>query len=203
MTKHDSVITDLIVTSAFGIEVMIDRIVKTAVSRFVDAETANILSGVSERNLCGRLALILESVAHECGLAGYFAAVEYNRKQGGKVKTIINKDYKVISINCDLILHSRGDNVESDNLIAIEMKKSNRPEKEKESDRSRLRTMTKSSYDGVWSHDGTAHPEHVCGYDLGAFIELDQHEREKRVEYFANGDSIGKIDRVPLSAMTR
>ncbi len=95
MTKHDSVITDLIATSAFGIEVMIDRIVKTAVSRFVDAETANILSGVSERNLCGRLALILESVAHECGLAGYFADVEYNRKQGGKVKTIINKDYKI------------------------------------------------------------------------------------------------------------
>ena len=182
----------------FRIEVMIDRILRTTISRFVDEETENILSGVSERNLCGRLALILESVAHEYGLTGYFADVEYNRKQGGKIKTIIDDDMRTITINCDLILHSRGNKLESDNLIAIEMKKASRPKKEKESDRSRLRAMTKTSYDGLWSSDGITHPEHVCGYVLGAFIELDEQEREIRIECFANGNAIGRIDILPV-----
>lgn len=39
------------------------------------------------------------------------------------VKTIYNDDLKVVSIVCDLIVHSRGEILEKDNLIALEMKK--------------------------------------------------------------------------------
>lgn len=69
---------------------------------------------------------MLESVAIDHGLIGYFADAEYNRKQNGQIKTIIDENMEEVKVQCDLILHSRGKNVERDNLIAIEMKKSNR-----------------------------------------------------------------------------
>lgn len=179
-----------------GNEVMLARVLRTAVFQFLDGETENILSGVSERNLCGRLAPILENVAKEYRLTEYFADIEYNRKQNGQIKTILDEKFKVITINCDLILHSRGNNVERDNLIAIEMKKSSRSNEEKENDRARLRAMTKSSYDGIWSFDGETHPKHVCGYELGAFVELNSNIREIQIEYFASGNSVGMIERI-------
>lgn len=45
-------------------------------------------------------------------------------------------------ISCDLILHSRGQNIEEDNLIELEMKKADRRESEKKSDRERLEKIT-------------------------------------------------------------
>lgn len=71
---------------------------------FID-ERENIINDISERNLCSRLAMILESKAIKIGLAGYFADIEYNRKNG-RVKTILDDNYVVKKINCDLILHS-------------------------------------------------------------------------------------------------
>ena len=44
-------------------------------------------------------------------------------RNNGRVKTIYNNDLKVVTIICDLIVHSRGEIVEKDNLIALEMKK--------------------------------------------------------------------------------
>ena len=94
---------------------------------------------------------------------------------------------EVVTINCDLILHSRGEKMGNDNLIAIEMKKSTRPEEEKLSDKLRLRALTKSSYDDIWSYDGKAHPEHVCGYQLGIYIEIDIDKRNYLVEGYIGG----------------
>ncbi len=59
-----------------------------------------------------------------------------------------------MTIICDLIVHSRGEIVEKDNLIALEMKKAYRSMQEKENDKTRLVALTKDSYDGVWSFDG-------------------------------------------------
>lgn len=47
--------------------------------------------------------------------------------------------------------------------------------KEKENDKARLVALTKDSYDGVWSFDGKTLPEHVCGYDLGIYYEIDSN----------------------------
>ena len=174
---------------------MIKRIFQIALSQFICRESDNIRTGVSERNLCARFSIVLESVAKEHGFADYHADVEYNRKQHGRVKTLINDNMEVVAIQCDLILHSRGRSIERDNLLAIEMKKSDRPRREVESDRKRLRALTKSSYDGIWSYDGIAHPEHVCGYELGALVELNVRNEEARIEYFADGNPIGEIER--------
>ncbi|MEI7184930.1 hypothetical protein WCT96_16495 [Pectobacterium carotovorum] len=152
---------------------MLDDIFFKALETFFAKERSNISNGVSERNLCARLARYIESEAEEIGLNGYYADVEYNRKQNGEVKTIIDGDFKVIRISCDLILHSRGENIGRDNLIAIEMKKSERPEIEKINDINRLRAMTKKNHDDIWSFDGKTHPKHVCGYEKGHFIEID------------------------------
>src|SRR3546814_16494171 len=101
--------------------------------------------------------------AVEAGYDGYRADTEYNRKQGGQVKTILDETMHVVRITCDLILHSRGRVVERDNLIAIEMKRWSHSEREKPKARDRLRALTIASYDRVWSADCRAVRETVCG----------------------------------------
>jgi hypothetical protein len=99
---------------------------------------------------------------------------------------------EVVVIQSDLILHSRGNSVSEDNLIAVEMKKAGRPGREKEDDRKRLKAMTKKSFDGVWSNDGTTHPEHVCGYRIGLYIELDASRRVAQLERYESGKLVLK-----------
>jgi hypothetical protein len=165
-----------------------------AFKSFLEREMENILAGTSERNLCACLAPPLERAAAEAGFEGYRADVEYNRKQGGQVKTILDNDAHVIRITSDLILHSRGQVVGDDNLIAIEMKRSDHREHEKQKDRARLRAMTKASYDGVWSADGETLPEHVCGYHLGYYLELDASSRRFLVEQYEHGDLVDHFE---------
>ena len=109
--------------------------------KFFEREVDNILAGTSERNLCGRLSIYLERLLKKYGLTEYYSDPEYNRKQNGKVKTILDDDMEIVTINCDLIIHSRGKEMGNDNLLAIEMKKYTRPNNEKISDKNRLRTM--------------------------------------------------------------
>lgn len=155
---------------------------------FLKSDIESILANVNERNLCGRLSIHLSELLHEYALENYFVDPEYNRKQDGQIKTILDENHEIVTINCDLILHSRGKTVKDDNLIAIEMKKSNRPEEEKESDRKRLRALTKSSFDDVWSADGQVHPEHVCNYKLGIYLELDTSSRKFLIEQYEKGN---------------
>ena len=136
---------------------------KQALSEFVMNESDSIRSDISERMLCARLGMPLEQLARGSGYKSYYADVEYNRKQGGEIKTILDDDEQIIQITCDLILHSRGTVVDKDNLIAVEMKKSKRSIESKNKDRNRLRALSKDSYDGVWSCGGGVLPEHVCG----------------------------------------
>ena len=79
----------------------------------------------SERHLCSRLAIQFEKLLPSYNLGAYYADTEYNRKQEGKIKTIVLGDMQVIKVTCDLIVHSRGEQGR-DNLIAIEMAKPNR-----------------------------------------------------------------------------
>ncbi len=159
---------------------------------FFSKEAQNILSGVSERNWGGRLAIYITPKMEEYDIEGYYADTEFNRKQNGQVKTILNEEMEVVTIQCDLIVHSRGEIMGDDNLIAIEMKKSTRPEAEKVTDRNRLRALTKSSYDNIWSYDGTAHPEHVCGYKLGVYMIVNIAKRTCELEYYKHGEKVNE-----------
>lgn len=123
----------------------------------------------------------------------YYVDIEYNRNQG-RVKTIISDQFEAVTVNCDLIVHSRGEIIQQDNLLALEMKKANRPATEKNKDRNRLIALTKSSYDGVWSNDGIALPEHVCGYILGIYYEINIRKNTIQIEYYCNGELFKKYD---------
>ena len=162
-----------------------------SLEEFLASERDTILSDVSERNLCARLAMKIEANLTPLGLDGYYADPEYNRKQTGRVKTILDDDMKVIRICCDIVVHTRGSKVAGDNLIAIEMKKSGVSAKDKSSDFDRLRAMTKRSFDDVWSADGDTHPEHVCGYHLGAYLEINTEMVDTEIVYFKHGEVEG------------
>lgn len=163
---------------------------KDAIADFFIGEKDNILDGVSERSLCARLAYYLQLGLTKYDLQDYYVDTEYNRKQDGRVKTLLNEEMIVVTITCDLIIHSRGQKLKDDNLIALEMKKSSRPQSEKVSDQNRLRALTKDSYDGVWSADGKNHPEHVCGYKLGYYMEIDQVQQKCLLETYMHGEKI-------------
>jgi hypothetical protein len=163
-----------------------------SINRFVALERDNIHNGVSERNLCARLGMYLEDTRRKLGLNGYYVDPEYNRQRNGRIKTILDGNAQEIIITCDLILHSRGEIPARDNLIAVEMKKSERPAEEKQSDRARLRTLTKNSYDDVWTADGETLPKYVCRYELGVFIELDLRRRLIGIEEFQRGEAVDR-----------
>lgn len=161
-------------------------------SSFLERETLNILNGTAERNLCACWAPLLEQEAIVSGFKGYRGDADYNRMQNGRIKVMLVNGMHEVQIVCDLILHSRGAIPLCDNLIAIEMKRSTRPEGEKESDRVRLRTLTRSSFDDVWSADGVTLPEYVCGYKLGYYLEFDTRDRSFLVEQYVEGEMVGQ-----------
>jgi hypothetical protein len=130
--------------------------------------------------------MVLEPMALEHGLYGYFADVEYNRGCNDRMKAIIDAQYRVLSVTCDLILHARGER-EPDNLIAIEMKRySHRQEdKDKDSDRERLRALTGAARELMDYRTGRP-VEHVSGYALGYYVELLRGGRF-RIEKYEGG----------------
>lgn len=158
---------------------------------FLKQEKELILSTVSERSWYTRFAIYLNKILEETNIKDYYIDTEYNRNNG-KLKTIFDSNaLEVISITCDIILHSRGKNPYLDNLICIEMKKSNRPMREKINDKKRLQLLTKKTYDNVWSFDGRALPEYVCGYQLGIYYEMNIKKQVVAIEYYQDGEIIG------------
>ena len=169
----------------------LQRIFLKANKRFLKNDLQLFLSQVAERTLCGALKEHLGFYIFKTKYRHYYVDVEYNRNKNGTIKTCCPFDDdcipKPVTINCDLIVHSRGNIIEQDNLIAVEMKKSNRPKKEKEDDRRRLIALTKDSYDDVWSYDGVTFPEHVCRYKLGVYYEINYRSSTILLEYYYRG----------------
>lgn len=155
---------------------------------FLRDQKSFILTGVSERSLCGELMKYLSKELSETDLSKYYVDVEYNRNKGGKLKTIKNDKEIIIPITCDIIIHSRGENIIQDNLIAIEMKKSSHSKIDKDKDRARLIALTKDSFDNIWSYDGKTFPEHVCRYQLGVYYEMNLEKRVVETEYYMKGE---------------
>ena len=172
------------------------RLFEQANSHFLKNNESLFLSNVNERTLCSALMLCLNNqIVSDPSFKGYYTDVEYNRNQG-KIKTIIQTSQgqksKIITINCDLILHSRGKHLEQDNLIAIEMKKSTRTKSEKDADRDRLRALTLDTFSNTWSFDGHTLPEHVCRYVLGVYYEINLRQKTILIEYYCQGKLISQ-----------
>lgn len=167
---------------------------------FLEKDRKLLEDKVSERTLCGALMLKLYEVLKETEYSNYYVDVEYNRNKG-EVKTIYNGRAEVIKVNCDLIVHSRGENTMQDNLIAIEMKKNEQPFFEKEDDRIRLSCLTKDSFDdNIWSYDGKTLPKHVCRYKIGIFYEVNLKRMSLKLEYYYQGNKIDE-DRINFKSI--
>jgi hypothetical protein len=158
-----------------------------AFETFLVEERSNILNGTAERNLAARLGYIMERFKEHFGFAGYYADPEYNRMQDGRIKVMLDENLVEIRIQCDLLLHGRGERGPRENLIAIEMKKSGRPPEETLDDQRRLRALTTPPGPNTWSGDGETFPEYVCGYQLGILVELDISRTRYRVEEYRSG----------------
>lgn len=165
-----------------------------SVYNFLLKEENAIRDNVHEQNLSGSLMLHVDKKLSEFkSLKDYRVDNEYDRKQNGLVKTFLDSNYEVIRIRCDLIVHTRGLLVEQDNFIAFELKKSNRSENDKQKDKIRLRGLTKSRE--VYRAPGdefNTHPEHVCGYLLGVYIEINNKENQVLLEFYENGERVSE-----------
>lgn len=172
----------------------IEKLFEDANRNFLQKDKELLHSRVSERTLCGALMLHIHDIIEKDEFyKSYHVDVEYNRNKGSIktiYKTVVGSGEQIIPINCDLIVHSRGNFIEQDNLLAIEMKKSERPLKEKNKDRDRLSALTKDSFDDVWAWDGKNSPEHVCGYMLGVYYEINYTKNEILVEYYRKGEKV-------------
>lgn len=152
---------------------------------FLKNDTKLIKTQTNERTYCGRMSTYMQNIAQECGLEGYFADVEYNRNMG-RIKQTIQPDGSIQSINCDLLLHSRGIKPR-DNLIAVEVKKKGANDEAMKDDRKRLQALTKRC-----DSDNNPSPTYVCGYLLGIFVIVESRECKCHCEFYENGEKTGE-----------
>ena len=164
---------------------IIDGFLIPSLQRLYEKDYFNIRIGVSERNICARLAHHMETIMHEKdNFRDYFADVEYNRKNDGTIKH--SEGYKKVSLLLvsDLIVHKRN---ADNNLLAVEMKRWNNYDKRKV-DRDRLKSVVSSPEEG----------KDDCVYDttLGAFIIYSAGK--VLVEFYGKvngkGDWIGEME---------
>lgn len=124
------------------------NIVDLAINKFNDKETYLLENNLSERCICSKFAEYLSIEIESSKFAAYQVDVEYNRGNHGvknSPKTLC--DQKIV---VDLIVHKRGYNniIGFDNLICIEMKKSNDSRRLQgiRDDEDRLRKLTDYRY---------------------------------------------------------
>lgn len=164
-------------------DIIIYGILVPSILRLYEEDYFNINAGVSERNICARLAHHMEIQIRECHNScifdDYYVDVEYNRMGYGNPKYYeLNKDELRYMVS-DLLIHSRG---KSPNYLAVEMKRKGNYRNAKE-DRKRLEALVKSKPDN---------PESNCVYGtlVGAYITYSSDEAI--IELFEDYEGHGK-----------
>ena len=175
------------------IESKVREMVEKSISILYKIDRDNIKDGVSERNLCARLALYLHEELNNSPFSNnYYVDVEYNRMGLNIKKQIQEANRNLKSIVCDLLIHSRGRNLVHnnekiclpDNLLALEMKREpNKNNATRESDRERLKAMTKIEV-------GNNTIGHVANTVFGVFLEIGITCYE--LEFYSNGKMVDK-----------
>ncbi len=175
-------------------DIIINDILVPSLKRLYQVDYDNIRFGVSERNICARLAHHVENIMREYDSShdtnyfiGYFADVEYNRMGNGDLKQYENSEKRPQYMVSDLLIQSRG---YERNYLAVEMKRKGNSRHVKE-DKERLASMVSSS-----NHE----TETRCVHDtiVGAFIEYGTEG--VKIELFENVNGEGKgSDKLILS----
>lgn len=106
---------------------------------------SNIRFDVSERNICARLAHHMENIMREYDsgtksplFTNYYADVEYNRMDNGRMKYYEDRLKYPRYMVSDLLIQSRG---YERNLLAVELKKKGSTKKAIAKDRDRLMSL--------------------------------------------------------------
>lgn len=149
-------------------DIILHDILIPSLKRLYQEDYNNIKYGVSERNICARLAHHMENIKREYDaknrtsfFTSYNADVEYNRMGNGDLKCYEDNQKRPRYMVSDLLIHNRG---YAGNLLAVEMKKKGSTKKDIEEDKKRLISMVTP---GAISHlTGCVHDTL-----LGAFIE--------------------------------
>lgn len=138
---------------------------------------------LSERCLCGALMCELNKQLEKGNYNKYYADVEFNRDANDDInciKKLPNAQGSIKRIFPDIIVHSRAQ-LELDNLLVFEMKRSSADKPNRYSDKSRLIKMTKlHGNETAYSY----------GYLLGIYYEIDFHKRQILVEVYQNGEKV-------------
>ena len=147
-------------------DIIINDILIPSLKRLYQEDYDNIRFGVSERNICARLAHHMENIMREYDdshstkyFRNYYADVEYNRMGNGDMKQYENSKRISTYMVSDLLIQSRG---YERNYLAVEMKRKGNYRNAKE-DRKRLASMVSPR---------PKNEEQRCVHDtlLGAFI---------------------------------
>lgn len=144
---------------------IIKKILIPSLFRLYKMDYANIKYGVSERNICARLAHHMENIMRQYDKKNkckefdkYYADVEYNRMGNGDLKHYENSKKRPQYMVADLLIQSRG---EPENLLAVEMKRKGNNRHVKE-DKERLEKLV--------SKTPPESEDCVFGTLVGAFI---------------------------------
>ncbi|MBO7439930.1 MAG: hypothetical protein J6U21_09670 [Bacteroidales bacterium] len=128
-------------------DIIINDILIPSLRRLYEVDYLNIKYGVSERNICARLAHHMENIMREYEtMHGYFffrncyADVEYNRMGDGSLKHYEDSEKRPRYMVVDLLIQERGYR----NLLAVEMKRKGNYAGEKK-DKERLKKMVSLS----------------------------------------------------------
>lgn len=138
---------------------------------------------LSERCLCGALMYEFNKQLEMNGYNDYYADVEFNRvgKKEKCIKLLPDNEGTPKRIFTDIIVHSRMQ-AKSDNLIALEMKKSRAKKLSRENDRERLMQLTKQ--------DIFFNNRYIYRYKLGIYYEIDLKNEEILVEFYQDGSKV-------------
>ena len=106
---------------------LIKTILQQSIEKLYREDCDNIKFGVSERNICARLAHHMENLMREYDkqhrtrrFQNFYVDVEYNRMGNGELKHYENSEHRPQYMVSDLLIQRRG---EKNNLLALEMKR--------------------------------------------------------------------------------
>ena len=126
-------------------DIVLHRILIPSICKLYKEDFSNIRFGVSERNICARLAHHMENIMREydsCAesplFTDYYADVEYNRMGNGDMKFYENSQKRPKYMVSDLLIQSRGN---KENRLAVELKKKGSTKKAIAKDRERLTSL--------------------------------------------------------------
>lgn len=145
---------------------VVEKVLMKSLEKLYREDFDNIKFGVSERNICARLAHHMENVLREWNdsyyrsiFEKYYVDVEYNRMGNGDLKHYENSEHRPRYMVSDLLIQRRA---YGGNLLAIEMKRKGN-KKNVDKDKERLASLVCPS---------TSENRDDCVHDtlLGAFI---------------------------------